>query len=431
MHHSQRMAQKLPSFFKPSFGSQRTAKQLIRDALTTQVRAIDHELCEPGEEDSFFVADLGEVYRQHMRWKKNLPRVRPFFAVKSNPDSMVLGLLAALGTGFDCASKTEIDQVLATGTSPDHIIYAQPCKTSSYIRHAKAINLRQMTFDNADELYKIARHFPEAELFIRIITNDTSSACRLSMKFGAPLHDTSRLLVLAKELGLGVVGISFHVGSGSTDPMAFYYAVKDAYHVFQEATNHGFRIHTLDVGGGFSTATFEATATVLNSALDEFFPACSKVEIIAEPGRYYVASAFTIACNVIARRSIKDPGTGVTSYMLYINDGVYGNFSNIIFDHQKPTAEILPHSNGSGHASSAVRPSTDIKYSVWGPTCDGIDRITECIQFSQVINIGDWLSFEEMGAYTMCSATQFNGFSNSHNVIYVSSEPNTKALVGI
>lgn len=54
-------------------------KELIGEALHQRVEAIDHELCEPGDEDTFFVADLGEVYRQHLRWKKNLPRVRPFY----------------------------------------------------------------------------------------------------------------------------------------------------------------------------------------------------------------------------------------------------------------------------------------------------------------------------------------------------------------
>jgi ornithine decarboxylase len=54
-------------------------KQLIGDALHQRVEAIDHEMCEPGDEDTFYVADLGEVYRQHLRWKKSLPRVRPFY----------------------------------------------------------------------------------------------------------------------------------------------------------------------------------------------------------------------------------------------------------------------------------------------------------------------------------------------------------------
>jgi ornithine decarboxylase len=56
-----------------------TSKKLIGEALKERVESIDHDVCEPGEEDTFFVADLGEVYRQHMRWKKNLPRVKPFY----------------------------------------------------------------------------------------------------------------------------------------------------------------------------------------------------------------------------------------------------------------------------------------------------------------------------------------------------------------
>ncbi|KAJ6785735.1 hypothetical protein PWT90_06372 [Aphanocladium album] len=432
LHQSPFLTKRLPVTSVASLDGPAVAKQLIGDALSRRVEAVDHELCEPGDEDTFFVADLGDVYRQHLRWKKNLARVRPFYAVKCNPDPMVLRLLAALGTGFDCASKTEIDQVLAMGCSPDRIIYAQPCKTNSYVRYVKAAGVRQMTFDNTDELYKIAKHFPEAELYLRIITDDTSSACRLSMKFGAPMDTTDSLLGLAKELGLNVVGVSFHVGSGSADPMAYYHAVKDAHVVFQEAAKHGFHLRTLDVGGGFSGATFEVNAAVLSGALDEFFPATSNVEIIAEPGRYYVASAFTIACNVIARRTVDDPSTGVTSYMIYINDGVYGNFSNIMFDHQHPIAKVLRRNGETVYDTSLAGPVVDgIEYSVWGPTCDGIDRITESTKFSHLVDVGDWLYFEEMGAYTKCSATQFNGFSNAHEVFYVSSEPAAKALLGL
>jgi hypothetical protein len=54
-------------------------KQLIGKALKERVENIDHDVCAAGDEDTFFVADLGEVYRQHMRWKLNLPRVKPFY----------------------------------------------------------------------------------------------------------------------------------------------------------------------------------------------------------------------------------------------------------------------------------------------------------------------------------------------------------------
>ncbi|KAL2143131.1 hypothetical protein VTI28DRAFT_345 [Corynascus sepedonium] len=410
-----------------------SAKQLIGEALRERVENIDHEFCEPGEEDTFFVADLGEVYRQHLRWKLNLPRVKPFYAVKCNPDPKLLELLSALGTGFDCASKAEIEQVLGLGVDPSRIIYAQPCKTNSYVRYVASQGVRQMTFDNADELRKIARLYPGAELFLRILTDDSSSLCRLSLKFGASLDSTDSLLALARELGLNVVGVSFHVGSGASDPGAFLKAVQDAHVVFQQAAAHGFSLKTLDVGGGFcSDNSFEQMAGVLRSALDEYFPAHLGINLIAEPGRYYASAAFTLACNIIARRTIED--MSASSYMLYVNDGLYGNFSSIMFDHQHPVAKVL-RSGGRTLYNTPAAEATDadgcIEYSIWGPTCDGIDRITESIRFRQLLDVGDWLYFEDMGAYTKCSATTFNGFTNSHDVIYVCSEPGAKALLGM
>lgn len=265
--------------------------------------------------------------------------------------------------------------------------------------------MSQIVFDNADELYKCKQFYPDAELFLRILTDDTASLCRLSMKFGASLDSTVGLLVLAKQLGLNVVGVSFHIGSGASDPSAFQKAVSDSRAVFDQARAVGFDLTTLDVGGGFCHDTFESMAAVLGRALDEHFP--SNVRIIGEPGRYFVANAFTLACNVIARRPVEDVISGdVSSYMLYINDGVYGNFSSIMFDHQHPIPKILKAGdrflfgrksaarNGRGRCSL---PAPTMDYSVWGPTCDGIDVIAQGCAFPQLLDVGDWLYFSEMG----------------------------------
>ncbi|KAF2720650.1 hypothetical protein K431DRAFT_320879 [Polychaeton citri CBS 116435] len=430
------------------------AKELIGAALQKRVQEVDPHDCQAGEEDAFFVADLGDVYRQHLRWKSHLPRVTPHYAVKCNPDPMVLRLLAALGAGFDCASKTEIDQVLAMGVDPSRVIYAQPCKTKSYLKYTVSSKVTQMTFDNTDELYKIRDIAPDAELFLRILTDDSGSLCRLSQKFGASMDTVPELLALAKKLNLNIAGVAFHVGSGASDPEAFLQAVSDARLVFDQAQALGLSPHTLDVGGGFVSDTFDKMAGVLSSALDKHFS--SSVRIIAEPGRYYTSSAFTIACNVIARRTVADPtneGRG-NSYMLYLNDGVYGNFSSIIFDHQHPVPHLLSsrrkpdgydYSVGSlvdsGYVSADddddVSPATAntsgnlIDYSIWGPTCDGIDCISEKWQSMDAVDVGNWLYFEDMGAYTKCSATKFNGFPDKHDVIYVSSEEGASALLGL
>lgn len=59
--------------------AQQTSKRLVGQALKGRVAGIDENTCEAGEEDAFFVADVGEVYRQHMRWKANLKRVKPHY----------------------------------------------------------------------------------------------------------------------------------------------------------------------------------------------------------------------------------------------------------------------------------------------------------------------------------------------------------------
>ena len=304
------------------------------------------------------------------------------------------------------------------GVEADRIVYAQPCKTKSYVRYAAAHGVKQMTFDNADELYKIKRFFPDAELFLRILTDDSASLCRLSAKFGASLGKTRELIDLASELELNLVGVSFHVGSGAGDPAAFVKAVRDAAHVFDQAAAVGYDLQILDVGGGFEDATFEMFAKSLTEALDIYIPA--HIRVIGEPGRYYVGPAFTLATNVIARRDVQEGFPLEQACMLYLNDGVYGNFSNIIFDHQHPEARVLET------ASLSREP---VEYSIWGPTCDGIDMITASCVLPGVIDVGDWLYFENMGAYTICSATRFNGFTDDHEVMYVSSEPGASALL--
>jgi ornithine decarboxylase len=266
------------------------------------------------------------------------------------------------------------------------------------------------------------------------------------MKFGATLDTADSLLATAAELGLNVVGVSFHVGSGAADPLAFYKAVRDADVVFGQAHARGFNMQVLDVGGGFCKDTFDEMSEVLGAALDEFFPSHRGVDLIAEPGRFYVSTAFTVACNVIARRSMMDGGAVVVAAnndtnddhddgracMVYVNDGVYGNFSCIIFDHQNPEARVLRAGSVFMYDRLIGQPciaGEGIEYSIWGPTCDGIDRISASTHLAIELDVGDWLYFENMGAYTKCSATRFNGFSDSHDVIYVCSEPGARALM--
>ncbi|PPQ83973.1 hypothetical protein CVT25_000519 [Psilocybe cyanescens] len=378
---------------------------------------------EPDAEKAFFVGDLSVVYRQHQRWKACLPEIQPFYAVKCNPDPYIIRLLASLGAGFDCASNNEIAQILDVGgIDPSRIIFANPCKAVSFVRNAAKRGVDKMTFDNADELHKIARAHPRAQCIIRILTDDSKSLCAFGIKFGAPLVTVPGLLAKAKELNLDVVGVSFHVGSGCYDPSVYMDAIMRARAVFDMGKEAGYTFNLLDVGGGFEDARFEHAATVLTQAIDRYFPDRQDIKIIAEPGRFYVSKAFRLAANIIARRAplskepsqeTADMASDQPAVMYYINDGVYGAFNCILFDHQVAQPYVLSM-NGSFHISNSEPKHVS---SVWGPTCDSIDCVSASTVLPSALQVGDWLGFDNMGAYTVCAASQFNGFEVS-NVIY-------------
>jgi ornithine decarboxylase len=377
-----------------------------------------------GAEEAFFVADLGQLVRRHVTWQRALPRIDPFYAMKCNPNPVVLSVLARLGANFDCASRAEIEAVLSLGVSPDRIIYANPCKSLSHLRYAREMGVRMVTFDNADELHKIQRAHPQAQCVLRILTDDTRSVCQLGLKFGAPLHTTRALIALARDLHLNLVGVSFHVGSGCRDAETFGDAVHRARRVFDEARDYGYEMTLLDCGGGFpgldpaagaeSSVTFQQVSQILSRAIDEDFPAGSGVRIIGEPGRFYAASAFTLAVNVTARREpIASAGSQSNApIMYYLNDGVYGSFNCLVFDHAVCHPRLLVKSGQFQPSGSAQQDGPLFECSLWGPTCDSIDCITRSVQLPR-LSVGDWLAFDAMGAYTLCAASNFNGFCKS------------------
>ncbi|GAA5884568.1 hypothetical protein JCM16303_000033 [Sporobolomyces ruberrimus] len=410
----------------------------IMSNFKTALSEIDIDNCEAHGENAFFVADLAEVYRQHLRWMRELgERVTPFFAVKSNPDPYVLRLMAALGLGFDCASQPEIAAVLNLPgqVSPSRIIYANPCKAASFIRHAAKNNVDCMTFDNGDELVKIKKHHPSAKMVLRILTDDSSSLCRLGLKFGAPLSEVRGLLRQAKKLDVNVVGISFHCGSGCKDPSLFGDAIRRARWAFDVGKEEGFAFDLLDIGGGFEDDNFEQIAAVLRDAIQTHFPVREGIKIIAEPGRYYVCRAFELATNIIAKRAaregtndeesmmegineVEDDEETKPTVMYYINDGVYSSFNSIMFDHQIVYPHVLTLSD-EFQAKDAARVSSQDsarmeECSIWGPTCDSIDCVQPKATLpTHLLQVGDWLRWDNMGAYTICAASQFNGFRRS------------------
>lgn len=356
-------------------------------------------------EEAFYIVDIGKVIKQVQRWNELLPNVKPYYAVKCNPNELVLKILASLDVNFDCASKNEIASVVSITEDPSRIIFANPCKMSNQIKYARANDVDLMTFDSDHELYKIKLYHPYSDLVLRIKVDDSESMCKFGCKFGVELAEVKRLLEIAKTLSLRVIGVSFHVGSGCKNPEQFRKAIADSKKCFEIAESLGIKFDLLDIGGGFEDDTFEETSKVIREALlENDFESGTK--FIAEPGRFFVSSSHTLVVNVIGKKdTVVD---GEKKFVYYLNDGMYGSFNCVHFDHAIPV--VCPFNERDGKV---------YKSTIFGPTCDSMDKVADEVLLPELA-IGEWCYIENFGAYTCAAASTFNGFTNTQTINIIS-----------
>lgn len=374
---------------------------------------------------AFYIINLGEIIRQLKLWKEVFPYIDPKYAVKCNPNPVICQLLALLGVGFDVASKNEINLVKDHVNKIDNVIYANPHKEWSSIQYARSTDVDYAVFDSEYELQKIKLFHPKCKLLMRLKVNDKNSLCRFSTKFGVDINHARSLLTCAKNLKLKVVGVSFHVGSGCHDAAQYYEALNMCHQVFVMARDEikmPSQLEIIDIGGGFpglhddaSLSLLKGISANLNKGFTDLFlsdyyihnfddplndDTKPPIYVISEPGRFFVQSSHTLLVNVISKNVFDAEDEG-TKYYYYLNDGVYGSFNCIFFDHQTP--EILPYNERDGEIH---------KSTVFGPTCDSIDKICSDVSLPE-LEIGEWCFVKNFGAYTTAAASNFNGFSKT------------------
>lgn len=361
------------------------------------------------------IIDLQEVKKLYQLWREELPNSIPYYAVKCNPDTGIISTLIKLGGGFDCASLNEMKLVLELGAHPSKIIFAHPCKLVSHLEFARKHGVKKLTVDNLDELDKIKNYHPSAELVIRIETDDKDSLVPLSSKFGVPIKYAEEILARAKSLDLLVIGVSFHVGCNCSDPNAYRLAISEARSIFDIAKNsYGYQCHFLDIGGGFfnskshpDSMKFQTLSKVIRSSFAEYFHDFPNLEIIGEPGQFLEASSMSLATQIMARRLFRSSQSEVAN-MYYINDGTHGTLNRIVYS-GVPHYKIYRNSNNK---LSEINPSiTTENYPscVWGPTCNSMDKVIPCEELP-ILEIGDWIVFDYVGAYRSSTGSEFNGF---------------------
>ncbi|MEO0073941.1 MAG: type III PLP-dependent enzyme [candidate division WOR-3 bacterium] len=341
-----------------------------------------------------FIISATLLRQQVERFRALLPRVEPFYAVKANSHPLVLKVIAETGCGFDVASVPEIELVLATGTAPERLIFANTNKRIESIRFAHEHGINLMTFDSEYELAKIARNAPDAAVLVRIKVPNVGSVVELSLKFGVEPADAVPLLLKAARLGLKPVGVSFHVGSQCTRGDNYLEAFELTRIIVSDARLKQLPLELIDIGGGFPIRHFDtdedwfaSMAPALRMEMDRLFDA--GLRIIAEPGRALVGPACLLLMSVIGK-SIRG-----NKHWYYLDDGVYGALSGIVFDHCR-------------YQFGTIRKGATQLTTLAGPTCDSLDIISAAEEMPE-LELGDLVYATNIGAYSLASATSFNG----------------------
>ena len=367
----------------------KTPARIMKMGLPSRIRALVKLHGTP-----ILVIEKDKLIEEYRRFRRLLPRVRLFYAIKANPHADIIKTFRDLGASYDCASEGEMRHVLNQGVSPDRIIFANTIKRPEALEYARKNKINFVTFDNEPELYKIARHAPGCRVLARLKVSNFGSIVELSLKFGADQDQIVPMLAKAKSLGLNPEGISFHVGSQCTNFENYQRAFEAAAHIMREARARGLPFKVVDIGGGFpirhfesDTCTLETFARQMRTELDRLFP--KDIDIIAEPGRALAGPAGMLITRVVGR-AIRN-----NKNYYYLDDGVYGDFSGIVFDHCKYEFKSLKR--GQKFASILA-----------GPTCDSFDTISMSEEMPE-LDVNDVVYVPRIGAYSCASALTFNG----------------------
>jgi ornithine decarboxylase len=349
------------------------------------------------------VVDHKALRENYGQFRKYLPRVQVYYAVKANSAPEIVRTFYEAGSSFDVASVAEfltvhenvkdLPEEQRQAFIWDRIIYANPIKATETLEQLDQYK-PLVTYDNHEEVIKIAKHAPHAGLVLRVRVPNTGSMVELSSKFGAIPGEAVDLIVFASNNKLEVEGLSFHVGSQCTNVQNYIQALHTTAGIFAEAKERGFNLKLLDIGGGFpahydnTIPAFKTVAQAINHELDRLFP--PPIEILAEPGRFLVASAASAVAQIIGK-AVRE---GKLCY--YVNDGVYQTYSGVIFDHCQ-------------YPLKAFKKGPTQLCSVFGPTCDALDTISLAEQLPD-LDLGDYVYAPNIGAYSAASSTSFNGF---------------------
>jgi ornithine decarboxylase len=360
-------------------------------------------LADRSPETPCLVVDLDVIANAYDLLCRYLSVSSVYYAVKANPASEVVAMLARRGSNFDVASPAEIKLCLDNGATADRLSFGNTIKKEKDIAFAYRAGVRLFAFDSEGELDKLARVAPGARVFCRILVSCEGADWPLSRKFGCAPEMAIKLLDKARRIGLDPYGVSFHVGSQQTDLKQWDKAIGAVARMFILLAETDINLRMVNIGGGFPAqyrgeiASIEAYARAVTEALTSHF-GNQLPEVIVEPGRSLVGDSGVIQSEVVL---ISDKGDGGNKRWVYLDVGKFNGLAETMDE------SIRYRIQASGR-SGAPRPVV-----IAGPTCDSADILYERTEYRLPadLEVGDKVEILSTGAYTASYASVgFNGF---------------------
>jgi ornithine decarboxylase len=341
----------------------------------------------------FLIIDTAIVREKARRFRAAMPRVRPHYAVKANPDRRVLKVLAQEGMGFEIASTAELDLLVSLGVPASEVFYSNPMKSRDAVAYAAAKGVEWFVIDSVDELRRLHEVRPDAKQYLRIATPNIGADWPLSGKFGAGPAEAREIVAAAAKLGADLAGVTFHVGSQCRNPENWRVALEKSRALFDVMAKAGLKPRMLNIGGGYPVRhvkpipSIEVIGEVVNEGL-KGFP--EEVQVVAEPGRYLVSDAGYFVCRVLGTT------TRAGKRWMHWDAGLFGG--------------VIECTEGLRYRIRTERAGPDVAWTVGGPTCDSVDVVMRDEPLPSDLQEGDFIYIRNAGAYTTAYASQFNGF---------------------
>jgi diaminopimelate decarboxylase/aspartate kinase len=322
---------------------------------------------------------------------------RVLYSIKANPHPDVLRRIAAGGLAFECVSRGELERVLELFPEIErHAILFTP-NFAPRQEYARALELGvRVTLDNLHPLREWPELFKGREVFTRIDTghgrghHDHVRTAGEQSKFGIPLDGVPELQGLARSLGMRVVGLHAHAGSGIFNVGNW----SETGERLADLLQHFADVRCLDLGGGLGVperpGQLPLDLDALNAGLAAVRAAHPGVELWIEPGRYLVAEAGVLLAQVTQLKTkggIRYVGvaTGMNSL---IRPALYGAHHEIV------------------NLSRLDEPASEI-CSVVGPICESAD-VLGADRLLPPTREGDILLIANAGAYGHAMSSHYN-----------------------